>query len=412
MVIIAASSLFVRDRRGLDSLVAQLRAALATDARLAFDTEFIRERTYAPVLEIIQIAVLPPDSNGEPLIAVVDVPALSGDLGGLGELLLDPAFLKIVHAGGQDIEILTSLLGAMPTPVFDTQVAAAFAGYSLQTGYGALVQALLGVRLAKDEGFADWSRRPLTPAMLDYAENDVRFLHELHDRLAANLEKRGRTAWAEEQTVRILSSAAEETPRAELWRRVSGKNYLDDRGLAVLRELAVWRDDEAQRRDKPRRTVAKDDALIEIAKRLPQSGPEVLALRGAPQNLGERAAAQIAERVKLGLAVPKGERPHLESLPPLDDQGAVLVELLAAVVRARAMEVSLPPSLLAGSDDLRALAVAVRRKDQKSLFRGPLFEGWRGEIIGGDLQAVVEGTLAVAWDPQSSRLRLTPREVK
>lgn len=388
----------------MDALAARLRAALATDPRLAFDTEFIRERTYSPVLEIVQVAAR--DTEGGEIIAVIDVPALSGELGELGALLLDSSVLKIVHAGGQDIEILTALLGEMPAPIFDTQVAAAFAGYSLQTGYGALVQAQLNVRLSKEEGFADWSRRPLTPAMLDYAENDVRYLHALHDQLSAALDKRGRTVWAEEQTRRILSAAAEEAPPEELWRRVSGKNYLDDKSLAVLRELAMWRDEEARRRDKPRRTVVKDDALIEVAKRTPQTGGELLALRGVPPNLGERAAAQMAERVKIGLAVPKGERPYLESSPPLDDQGAALAELLAAVVRARALEVGLPPSLLAGGEDLRALAVAVRRRDRNA-FTGALFEGWRGEIIGSNLQAVVEGRLAVAWNPQKGRLNLT-----
>lgn len=294
----------------------------------------------------------------------------------------------------------------MPTSVFDTQVAAAFVGYSLQTGYGALVQAILGVRLSKEEGFADWSRRPLTAAMLDYAENDVRYLHALHDRLASLLEKRGRTAWSQEQTNRLLQSAAVEAAPEDLWRRVGGKNLLDDKGLAVLRELAVWRDEEARRRDKPRRTVLKDDVLVEVARRAPQTAAEILALRSAPPNMGERVAAQIAERVKKGLAVPKEERPHIEAAPPLDDQGAALVELLSAVVRARALEASLPPSLLAGGDDLRTLAAAARRQ-MKSAFTGPLFEGWRGEIIGADLRAVVEGSLAVAWDPKKGRLALT-----
>lgn len=349
------------------------------------------------MLEVIQVAA----DRGN-LIGVLDVPALGGDLGGVADILLDPAVLKIVHAGSQDIEILTARLGKRPPNVYDTQVAAAFAGYSLQTGYGALVQSLLGVRLSKEEGFADWSRRPLTASMLDYAENDVRYLHALHDKLSAQLAKRGRETWALEQTERILSNAAEEVEPHELWRRVGGKNLLDSRGLAVLRELAIWRDEEARRRDKPRRTVIKDDALVEIARRLPKTADALLGLRGMPPNLGERAAALLADRVLRGLAVPDGERPKVEVAPPLDDQGAALVELLSAVVRVRAQEEHLPPSLLAGGDDLRALAAA--RRDTQALSSGPLFSGWRGEIVGEDLRSVIRGELSVAWDPKRGKL--------
>lgn len=341
-------------------------------------------------------------ATADGLIALVDVPKVGGNLGPVGDLLLDSAVLKIVHAGTQDIEILTTALGKMPTPVYDTQVAAAFAGYSLQTGYGALVQTLLNVRLSKEEGFADWSRRPLTPSMLEYAENDVRYLHALHDRLIVLLAKRNRAAWAEEQTARILQNASETVPPEDLWRKVGGRNVLDGRGLAILRELAIWRDAEAQRRDKPRRSVVKDDLLVEIARRAPQNPQTVLSLRTAPSNLGERAAEAIVAAVKKGIAVPDNERPRQESNPPLDEQGAALVELLSAVVRIRAMEENLPPSLLAGGDDLRALATARRRPDAVR----NLFPGWRGQLIGEELQSIIAGESSVSWDPSKGRLRL------
>lgn len=395
------SSWYVDTPAALDELCGQLRARLAGDARLAFDTEFIRERTYAPVLEIIQVTVVP-----EALIAIVDVPALRGDLGPLGDLLLDPDVLKIVHAGGQDVEILTTRLGGrMPAPIYDTQVAAAFAGFSAQTGYGGLVQSLLAVRLSKEEGFADWSRRPLSGAMLEYAENDVRYLHALHDRLSGILEKSGRVEWAAEQTERLLTGASEETPVDELFRRVGGRSVLDSRGLAVLRELAMWRDEEARRRDKPRRTVIKDEALIEIARRAPRTGAAILALRSVPPNLGERAADEIAARVLRGVAVPETDRPRPESAPPLDEQGAALVELFSAVVRIRAIEENLPPSLLANGDDLRSLAGARQKSDHLT---GPLFTGWRGRLIGDALKSVLAGETAVSWDARRNRLCLVP----
>ncbi|WP_395140623.1 ribonuclease D, partial [Armatimonas sp.] len=219
----------------LDAFCTELKGRLADDPRLALDTEFIRERTYEPVLELVQV------STADGLIALLDIPAL-GDLGALGPLLTDPDILKIFHAGGQDIEILTSLLGEMPTPFFDTQIAAAFAGYGTQVGYGALVQSVLKVRLSKEEGFSDWSRRPLTASMCSYAADDVRYLHTLHDRLMARLQRRGRAEWAQEQTVRVLTNASETTQPEDLWKKVGSKQGLNRRELAILQELALWRD--------------------------------------------------------------------------------------------------------------------------------------------------------------------------
>ncbi|MBC8102932.1 MAG: HRDC domain-containing protein [Cytophagales bacterium] len=395
--------MYIDTPAALATLAEPLRESLTKDPRLAFDTEFIRERTYSPVLEIVQIS-----SGDGSLIAILDIPALKGELGDLGTLLLDPGVLKLVHAGGQDMEILSSVLGALPTPVFDTQVAAAFVGYSIQTGYGNLVQALLGVRLSKDEGFADWSRRPLTASMREYAENDVRYLPTLHTKLAGLLEKRSRADWAREQTERLLTSAAEELAPEDLWRRVGGRNILDARGLAILRELARWRDEEAQRRDKPRRSVVKDDFLIEVARRVPHSPAEVIALRAAPQNLGERAASALVERVQIGLSVSPTERPQPETPPALDEPGGVLVELLTAVVRARALEEDLPPTLLANGDDLRGIAALRGRKNQTTLGEHPLLNGWRGKIVGKLLSDVLSGETAIAWDSKNNRLRVLP----
>lgn len=318
----------------------------------------------------------------------------------------DPSVLKLLHAGGQDVEILNLVLGAPPAPVYDTQIAAAFAGHAVQTGYGALVQSVLSVTLSKEEGFADWSRRPLTPSMRDYAANDVKYLHKLHDRLDARLKRSGRDVWADEQTRRFLGNAAEQTPPEDLWRKIGGRSGMGGRELAVLRELAIWRDDEARRRDKPRRTVVKDEPLVEIARRKPKSAADLLALRGMPPGLGEKAATTLVQAVQRGLAVPDEDRPRTESAPPLDESGAELLELLSAIVRRRAIEESLPPSLLAGSDDLRTLAIYRKNPPESH----PLLNGWRGELLGEPLRAALAGKLGVAWDPKKDRLRLVPQE--
>jgi ribonuclease D len=348
----------------------------------------------------MQLAVRDEDSVR---IALIDVPALKGDLGALRDILLDTQVLKIFHAGTQDIEILTTYLGAVPNPCFDTQVAAAFSGYSLQTGYGALVQSLLNVRLSKEEGFSDWSVRPLTPSMREYAANDVRYLHILHERLTALLVKRGRTAWAMELSDRQLAHAAETTPPENLWLKVSGRTGLDGKGLAILRELAIWRDEEAQRRNRPRRSVLKDELLVEIAKRGGDTAQKILSLRGAPPNLGERTAEALASRVREALKLPKSAYPKPEISVVLNEQASALVELLAAVVRTRAAEENLPPSLLATSDELRLLAASPENAEE---YLSRVFTGWRGELIGNDLQNVLSGKVAVSWDKTRRHLIL------
>lgn len=387
---------WVETRDALVRLVDDLRPRLEADPRLAIDTEFIRERTYRPVLEIVQVA------TGDGTVALLDVPAIGG-IEPLAELLIDPAVVKIVHAGSQDFEILSERLGGdLPEPYFDTQVAAAFAGFGLQTGYGALVQSAIGVRLDKEEGFADWSRRPLTPSMLAYAANDVRYLHSLHGKLLGRLERRGRLTWAMEQMDRILRGATETLEPEALWTKVGGKQGLDGQGLAVLRELAIWRDEEAKRRDRPRRSVLKDEPLVEVARRRPRSHTAVLELRSMPPNAGERVARELASRVEHALTLPRETWPRIESQPGLDDHGAALLELLSAVVRVRAMEEDLPPSLMASSDDLRTLAIHRRNPPAD----GPLLSGWRGVLLGDDLRAALDGRLSVAWDPKAGRLVL------
>ncbi|MCX6368561.1 MAG: ribonuclease D [Armatimonadetes bacterium] len=375
----------------LEKLSTELAARLDTDPRLAIDTEFIRERTYEPVLELVQVGTV------DGMIALLDVQALGG-LGPIGAILTDPSILKIVHAGGQDVEILTALLGHIPAPLFDTQIAAAFAGFGTQVGYGALVQSVLKVKLSKEEGFSDWSRRPLTPSMCSYAADDVRYLHQLHDRLSARLERRGRVVWATEHTERLLTAAAETTPLEDLWKKVGSKQGLSRRELAILQELALWRDDEARRRNKPRRTVLKDEPLVELAKRKPKTAAAVLELR-AVNGVGTRQAEELVLAIQRGLEVPEELWPVTESSPPLDEHGAALLELLSAVVKVRAMEEDMPPSLLAPSDALRQLAIQRNPASVRNLFTG-----WRHELLGEALQATLAGTLSVVWDPIKGQL--------
>jgi ribonuclease D len=387
---------FVDTVEAMHEAIADLRIGLARDPRLALDTEFVREKSYIPWLELVQLAT----SDGR--IVMIDTRALDGQLAPLGQLLDDKGVLKLVHAIGQDAEILHTHLGIVLEPVFDTQIASAFIGHALQTGYGKLVQSELGINLPKGDAMSDWSRRPFARQMLEYAANDVAHLHNLHDRIAPTLKTRGRESWADEIMTQTVRSMTGIVPPDELWRKVGGgRNTLSRRELSVLRELCIWREDEARDRNKPPRTVMKDEVLIELARRAPSTTRAVLDLRSVPPGLGERRAQEIVDAVKAGKAVPPEQQPSVELSPGLDDQGAALFELLSAVIRVRSIEADLPPSMIASSETLRNLA-AIRRVEAVET----LLPGWRGQIAGDDLRDAIAGRLSVAWSPEQGKLVL------
>jgi ribonuclease D len=386
---------YITTHTALEKTCAAFRTLLEHDPRLAVDTEFVTERTYAPVLELVQIA------SADGRVALIDVQALGDEIDALAPIVLDDNVLKLVHAGNQDLSILRAYLGAAPGNVFDTQIAASYLGHPLQLGYGQMVRTLLRVTLEKGESYSDWTRRPLTQSMLDYAADDVRHLHAIHTKLESQLEKLGRADWVAEACASMVFAADNAIPVRELWRQFSGRTSLDRRGLAVLRELCVWRDEEAQRRNKPRRSVVKDDLLLEVARRQPSDPTAILQLRSAPPSLGERAAREIVERVKIGRAVPHDEQPEAESSVSLDDQASALHELLSAVVRVRAIEAEIAPSLLASSEALRQIAAA--RAEVPGM---AVFQGWRDRIVGDALRGALAGRVSVAWDTAAGRLIL------
>jgi len=386
---------FINTPEALEDSCIEIAAALRIDPRLAIDTEFVGERSYEPSLELLQAAT----ADGE--IHLIDVHALDGRLDALADILLDDDILKLVHAGSQDAAILRSHLGRPPTPLFDTQIAAAYVGMQLQLGYGAIVRSLLKVDLAKDESYSDWTRRPIRTAMLDYAANDVAYLHALHDKLTAKLDRLGRAKWVDEACAQLVANAEEVPAPHELWRKVGGRGSLDARQLGVLRELCIWRDEEAQRRDRPRRSVVKDEVLVEIARRRPSSARALLELRSVPPSLGERTAADLVERVRAGLESPIDEEREYGDGASLDEHGSALYELLSAVVRVRSIEAEIAPTLLANADALRRVA-ATRRTDASN----PLFSGWREELIGRYLRDAIAGRLSVTWDAEREELAL------
>lgn len=368
--------MYVTDTESLRALVAQLRSAKF----VAIDTEFMRERTYYARLCLVQL-------GNDDISAIVD-PLVIDDLSPLLDLLTDPDVVKIFHAGSQDMEIFYRLCGCAAAPVFDTQVAATLAGFPQQVGYGALVKELLGVALDKGDTYTDWSRRPLSATQVEYALNDVRYLPEVHRRLVAALEGEGRLSWLAADFAHIEDPATYEVIPENLWRRVKRVSSLNRRQMAVAREVTAWRELEAQRRDVPKRWILGDESIIEIARRVPVTAEDVSAIRGVSDKTGKSAQRGVAEAVIRGMAVPEAELPSISKRkrPAGDIDGAV--DLMIALVRARARERGVAMPLLAGRDDLERLAAGEREAS-------PLLEGWRREMVGDELVRLLDGALVM-----------------
>jgi len=369
---------------------------LADVERFALDTEFVGERTYLPALELIQVAT--PDDTA--LIDCRAVPSLEPFLALLGDARIE----KVVHAGQQDLELFQSLTGSSPTPVIDTQVAAAMAGYGAQVGYAQLVERVLGVTVEKSETLTDWTRRPLTKAQLAYAVDDVRHLLPVYKKLRARLGAMQRWEWLREECRRLERSVRSlHVAPADAWLRVRGRGALRARGLAVLRELAAWREEFARERNRPRAAVARDEVLVEIARKAPTTLEGLRGLRAVRSRELERHAGDVLQRIARALELPKEEWPQ-----PPPAQGAApstgVVELLQAVLRLRAEEAGIAPSLLATHADLQLL---VQRHASKDFHDLPIMQGWRKAIAGGDLLALLEGRASVALDPATGAVRVS-----
>ncbi len=363
-----------------DSL-AQACARLAKHPCVTIDTEFLRESTYYPILCVMQMA-----SPDEAL--VVDALAPDIDLAPFFALMADERVLKVFHAGRQDIEIVWHRAGLIPHPVFDTQIAAMVLGHGDSISYEQLVQRITGDYLDKSHRFTDWSRRPLSKAQIAYAISDVTHLRDIYLALSADLAKRGRIEWVNEE-MEILTSP--DTYRAEperAWQRVRTRAR-KPKELAVLMEVAAWREREAQSRDVPRGRVLKDDALGDIAVQAPTSMEKLAALRSLPRGF---------ERSKWGeailQAVERGLARDLKSLPRIERSraavnGAAIVELLKVLLRMTAERHAVAAKVIATVEDLERIA-ADDEADVAAL------KGWRRELFGEKALALKHGRLALA----------------
>jgi ribonuclease D len=374
---------------------------LAAVERFGLDTEFVGERTYVPQLELIQVA------SAERTV-LIDCRAV-GALDPFFELLFDAGVEKVLHAGQQDLELFGSLTGRVPSPVVDTQIASAMAGYGAQVGYAQLVERLLGVAVEKSETLTDWSRRPLTAAQIDYALDDVRYVLPLYERLRERLTELHRWEWLREECRRLeQSTRLGPVDPSEAYLRVRGRGSLRAKGLAVLRELAAWREEAARERNKPRANIVRDEALVEIARKAPTSVAALQGLRAVRTREVDRHAAVVVERVARALDQPKDQWPQ-PAPAHAATPSAGLVELLQTVLRLRAEEASIAPSLVATQADLQQL---VQQRDSGRNAPLPILQGWRRTIAGKDLLALLEGRASVTWNPQRRRVEVRIEDSK
>jgi ribonuclease D len=382
--------------------VAELAAIARQRGRLGIDTEFMSEGRYRALLCLVQVAVDDPDAGEGTRIILVD--GLDGaDPTPLAELLSDPAVEIVLHAGRQDVAILRRVWRTQVNNIFDTQLAAGFAGGSAQAGYGNLLGSILGRRVGKTASYTRWDARPLTAEQLSYAAEDVAHLLELTDELQRRLSRSGRLEWAREECRRLESATDERDPET-VWERLPRIGQLDPRSRAVARELAAWRERTASAEDRPVGSVIADPTLVELAKRQPSSLRSLEHIRGIHPSTIRRRGEDILRAIVTGLEAPPIPRDQARGRSEPGD--APLIALAEALLRARALDAGLAYELIASRNELELIVGAARRGEPEPDVR--TLSGWRRELVGADLRDLLAGRSAIAVGGDR-RLKLGPR---
>jgi ribonuclease D len=357
--------------------------------RIGIDTEFVGEGHYRTVLCLIQLVV---DDDDGLTVLVLDTLDQSLDLSPLAAALADPSIEVVVHAGRQDVALLRRCLATEVTRLFDTQIAAGFAGLAAQAGYDTLLREVIGVNVQKTASYTRWDRRPLSDEQVGYAREDVLHLLDLSTQLQQTLAASGRLDWAREEC-RALEHASDSRDPDQLFARLPRINSLKASARAVARELIEWRERVAADQDRPASTVLNDAALVELAKRRPRTAADLDQIRGInPGSLRRRGAELLAaiERGTRRTPIP-AEAQHHDASSPLD---APLIALCEALVRARALEGQLAYELIAARADLQRIVTSVRAGRSEPELR--TLNGWRRELVGAELLELLGGRHALA----------------
>ena len=347
---------------------------------LALDTEFLRETTYYSKFCLLQIA------NSDH-IACIDPLALK-TLEPLRKLLFNPKVTKIFHAGRQDLEIFYNIFEAVPSPIFDTQIAAPLLGFGDQIGYAALVSEIIGVHLEKAHSRTDWTVRPLSDEQLKYACDDVVYLAEIYRKILERLLELGRLDWLQEDFEAQINPNLYNNRPDQAWKRIRGTNRLSDIQLTVLQVVAEWRETVAQQKNKPRNWIFRDDFIIDLAKLRPECMDALTKIRGLSDRAQKDYGKHLCSLVQKAKTIPLATNGRGKKLPKKALEQDAILDLLTAVVRLRAAENSLSPSVLASKKDLEQLLV-----DPKNT---KILHGWRKNLIGDDLLETLAGKRTIS----------------
>ncbi len=371
-----------------DLAAACTRLALADV--ITVDTEFMRETTYWPVLCVVQMA-----GPGEAVIIDAMAPGL--DLAPFIALMANERVLKVFHAGRQDIEIVYHLGGLIPHPVFDTQIAAMVCGFGDSIGYEQLVQRLTGGRIDKSSRFTDWSRRPLTERQLTYAIEDVTHLLDVYAKLATQLSSQGRTDWLQTEMDILTSIDTYRLEPEDAWKRLKMRARRPIE-LALLKELAAWREREAQKRNTPRGRVITDETLYEIAMQQPATEEAISSLRSLGQGFARsRSGQEILALVQKVVAIPKDKLPKIPRVRDLGENNSAAVDLLKVLLKLTSEAHGVAPKLIANVDDLEAIAA----DDAAEV---PALAGWRRKLFGENALKLKRGEIALKLSGRSVRI--------
>lgn len=371
----------VTDAAGVEELAATARAA----GRCAIDTEFLWERTYAPQLCFVQVAVA-----GE--VTLID-PLAGAPLEPIAALVADPDVEILMHAPAADLLAFGLHYGTRPARIRDTQVVAGFVGLTASASLERLLNDALKVSPDHHESFSDWKRRPLSSSQLQYAGDDVRWLEALWDELRSRLEQAGRLEWALAEVARRSPDGGDPSPDPrEAWRKVQRRGRLSPRQLGVLRELAAWREQEARRRDLPASWVVKDPTLVEVARVGPTSAEQLGRIRGAAGGLKPRDVEAILAAVA-GAAEAEPIRVETPAPPAVQRRADAAAGLAGTLLKVRCTDAGIAPELVATRSELERFMEAVVLDD---LDGHPLGQGWRRSLVGDELVALVEGRVSLA----------------
>ncbi|MET1026281.1 MAG: ribonuclease D [Dongiaceae bacterium] len=382
------STSLIADSASLQNFIQSLKGA----PFVTIDTEFLRDKTYWPQLCLVQIA-------GPESAAAIDTLAPGIDLAPLVELLNDQSILKVFHAARQDVEIFFRLSGKIPQPIVDTQVMAMVCGYGDAASYETLATKLANASIDKSSRFTDWARRPLSDRQLKYALSDVTYLRVVYEKLEHKLATSGRMEWVADEMAILTDPATYTLAPENSWQRLKIRSD-KPRFLAVLREIAAWREREARERDIPRSRLIKDEQLLEIAAHPPRDADALAQCRGVTKGFAEgRMGDAILAAVSRAMELPEADSPRLPPRPDLPPGLGPLIDLLRVLLKTRCDQHEVAQKLIANADDLERIAA----DDNADV---PALSGWRRKVFGEEALALKHGKLALT--AAGKRVKIIP----